>query len=113
MMNCRPVRLLPLLLLLCGLALTAIAGGPLTVHVLAVPPVAAAVNDPGAGPAAWVDDLSPIAAADWSYGRAAHLIERAGFGDTPEQIQRLASMTPQQAVDALVDYERFDTRNLK
>ena len=89
------------------------AGGPLTVDVLAVPPAAARASDAGAGPAAWVDDLSPIAASDWSYGRAAHLIERAGFGDTPERIQRLASMKPQEAVDALVDYEAFDTRNLK
>ena len=31
--------------------------------------------------------------------RAAHLIERAGFGATPEEIARLAAMTPQQAVD--------------
>jgi hypothetical protein len=112
-MNCRPVRLLPFLLLFCGLALTAIAGGPLTVRVLAVPPAAPGVADAGAGPASWVGDLSPIAATDWSYSRAAHLIERAGFGDTPEQIQRLASMKPQQVVDALVDYERLDTRNLK
>ena len=55
-----------------------------------------------------VDDLSPIAAADWSYDRAAHLIERAGFGATPEEIARLAAMTPQQAVDALVDYEAIE-----
>jgi uncharacterized protein (DUF1800 family) len=111
MMNCRPVRLLPLFLLFCGLALAAIAAGPLTVRVLALPP--APGSDAGAGPAAWVDDLSPIAPTDWSYSRAAHLIERAGFGGTPEQIQRLASMTPQQVVDALVDYEAVDARNFK
>ena len=35
------------------------------------------------GPPAWVDDLSPIAASDWNYERAAHLIERAGFGAAP------------------------------
>ena len=60
-------------------------------------------------PAAWTNDLSPIAPADWSYDRAAHLIERAGFGATPEEIARLAAMTPQQAVDALVDYESIDS----
>ena len=43
--------------------------------------------------------------ADWSDDRAAHLLERAGFGATPEEIARLAAMTPRQAVDALVDYE--------
>jgi uncharacterized protein (DUF1800 family) len=63
-----------------------------------------------AGPAGtasgdWTNDLSPIAAADWNYERAAHLLERAGFGGTPDEIERLAAMTPRQAVDALVDFE--------
>src|SRR6185503_18637789 len=58
-----------------------------------------------AAPAAWVNDLSPIAASDWSEQRAAHLIERAGFGATPDEIRRLASLSPQRAVDELVDYE--------
>jgi hypothetical protein len=56
-------------------------------------------------PVEWLNDLSPIAATDWNYDRAAHLLERAGFGGTPEEIGRLAAMTPQQAVDALVDFE--------
>jgi hypothetical protein len=60
-----------------------------------------------------VDDLSPIAPADWSYDRAAHLIERAGFGATPEETERLAALTPQQAVNELVDYESVDNRDLK
>jgi hypothetical protein len=54
----------------------------------------------------WVDDLSSISAAEWNVERAAHLLERAGFGGTPEDIARLAAMTPQQAVDSLVDYDR-------
>ena len=56
----------------------------------------------------WIDDLSPIASSDWNRQRAAHLLERAGFGGTPEDIDKLAAMTPQQAVDSLVDYERVD-----
>src|SRR5439155_14647397 len=56
------------------------------------------------GPVQWVDDLSPISASDWSFDRAAHLLERAGFGGTPEDIARLAAMSPQAAVAALVDY---------
>ena len=62
----------------------------------------------GAAPASSMhaDDLSPISAADWNADRAAHLLERAGFGGTPDDIARLAAMTPQQAVDVLVDYER-------
>ena len=58
-----------------------------------------------AGPAAWADDLSPIADSDWSYDFAAHLLERAGFGGTPEEVARLAAMTPAQAVAHLVDYK--------
>jgi len=64
-------------------------------------------------PHAWVDDLSPIGAADWNYDRAAHLIERAGFGGTPEDIAALAAMPPAQAVDRLVDYESSDNSALK
>jgi hypothetical protein len=67
---------------------------------------------PGAGPAAWANDLSPIAAADWNYARAAHLLERAGFGGTPDEIARLAAMTPRQAVDTLVDFDTLP-RDLK
>jgi len=67
----------------------------------------AAVTLTGA-PTDWAGDLSPISPADWTYERAAHLIERAGFGATPEEIERLARLTPQQAVDQLVDYTAID-----
>jgi len=66
----------------------------------------------GGGPSQWADDLSPIAAADWSFDRAAHLLERAGFGGAPEDIARLAAMTPQQAVAALVDYHTIANDHL-
>jgi hypothetical protein len=49
--------------------------------------------------------LSPISESDWSYDRAAHLIERAGFSADPAEIERLAALTPRQVVDELVDYE--------
>ncbi len=65
------------------------------------------------GPDSWVGDLSPISASDWNYERAAHLIERAGFGATPEEIARLAAMTPERAVSSLVDYDTIDARALK
>jgi hypothetical protein len=73
----------------------------------------AAAGPPGAGPAAWVNDLSPIAPADWSYDRAAHLLERGGFGGTPEDVARVAAMTPQRAVEWLVDYQRVDGSRLQ
>ena len=58
------------------------------------------------------ENLSPIGAADWTYDRAAHLLERAGFGGTPKDIERLAAMTPARAVDYLVDYERISDNYL-
>jgi hypothetical protein len=74
---------------------------------------AAHAADPaGAGPAQWADDLSAISAADWSYDRAAHLLERAGFSGTPEEIQRFAQMTPQQAVAYLVRFQDADNSRL-
>ncbi len=68
----------------------------------------AVVTAAGSGPAGWVNDLSPIAATDWDYDKAAHLIERAGFGATPAEIERLAAMTPEQAVDELVNFADID-----
>src|SRR5262249_53615583 len=64
------------------------------------------------GPVAWQDDLTPIAASDWNYDFAAHLLERAGFGGTPEEIQTLAKMTPAQAVARLVRFEGTDASHL-
>ena len=70
-------------------------------------------NVVGPGPAQWIDDLSPITSAEWSYERAAHLLERAAFGAVPEDIARLARMTPQAAVASLVAYQSVDNRHLK
>src|SRR5215468_6205297 len=81
----------------------------LAASVAACVAVAAAGQSPqSTNPAAWVDDLSAISPSDWNTARAAHLLERAGFGGTPEEIAHLASLTPQQAVDSLVDYQRID-----
>ena len=62
--------------------------------------------------AKWVDNLKPISKADWSYDLAAHLLERAGFGGTPEEIQALAEMPVADAVSHIVDYEGIDTSAL-
>jgi hypothetical protein len=79
-----------------------------TVFALAAPAAWA-----GAGPASWAGDLSPIGPADWNYERAAHLLERAGFGGTPAEIGALAQMTPEQAVRHLVDYRTVDNSHLR
>ena len=65
-----------------------------------------------AGHHAWQDDLTPIDAEEWSYDRAAHLIERAGFGATPGEIEALAAMTPDEVVRWLVNYESVPNGDL-
>jgi len=66
---------------------------------------AAVVAAQTAGPAKWQNDLTPIAPADWNYDFAAHLLERAGFGGTPQEIDALAKLTPAQAIARLVRFE--------
>ena len=53
----------------------------------------------------WVNDLQPLAKREWNYERAQHLLERAGFGATPQEIEQLAKLTPAQAVHRLVRYQ--------
>src|SRR6478609_7694014 len=60
------------------------------------------------GPASWQNDLTQIRSSDWNYDFAAHLLERAGFGGTPEEIETLAKLSPAQAVARMV---RFDGVN--
>jgi len=60
------------------------------------------------GPVQWQNDLSPITASDWNYDFAAHLLERAGFGGTPEEIQALSRLTPAQAVRQLVNFRSIE-----
>ncbi len=65
------------------------------------------------GPAAWKDDLSPISAADWNYDRAAHLLSHAGFGGTPDDVQKLTDAGLERAVRSLVHYESLPNPNLR
>ena len=52
-----------------------------------------------------VNDLTPISPSDWNYECTAHLLERAGFGGTPEEIQVLAKLSPTDAVRQLVYFQ--------
>jgi Protein of unknown function (DUF1800) len=56
----------------------------------------------------WVNDLTPLHPREWTRDCAAHLLERAGFGGTPEEIDTLTAMTLQQAVRHLVRFEGAD-----
>jgi uncharacterized protein (DUF1800 family) len=60
----------------------------------------------------WANDLSPISAQDWNAERAAHLLERAGFGATPEDIKRFAAMSPDEVMRAIVKFEGADNNHL-
>lgn len=63
-------------------------------------------------PASWQDDLTQLRPSEWNYDRAAHLLERAGFGGTPEEIGTLAAMTPGEAVRRLVRYQEVKNAEL-
>lgn len=78
--------------------------------LLAAPSVCAPASLPHSQ---WAGDLEPVGNADWNYERAAHLAERAGFGATPKQIQQLAALSPEEAVDQIVDYEQIDPSGLE
>ena len=49
--------------------------------------------------------LKPLAKDRWNYPAAAHLLARAGFGGPPAEIEKLAALSPEQAVSRLLDYE--------
>jgi len=59
-----------------------------------------------------VNDLTPISPSDWNYDFAAHLLERAGFGGTPEEIQLLAKLSPSDAVRRLVYFQNIQNNLL-
>lgn len=47
-------------------------------------------------------NLAPIRASQWNEERAAHLLRRAGFGGTPDEIRELAKLAPSQAVERMI-----------
>lgn len=49
--------------------------------------------------------FQPSAQNPWDRVKAAHLLNRAGFGGAPDQVNRLAGMRFEAAVDELLDYE--------
>ena len=51
--------------------------------------------------------LKPLATDKWNYAMAAHLLNRAGFGGNPSEIQRLADLGLDKAVSSLLDYENI------
>lgn len=50
---------------------------------------------------------NPVQAKRWSPQDAAHLLRRAGFGGTPEEVDRLTRLGRKKAVDSLLNYEEL------
>jgi uncharacterized protein (DUF1800 family) len=51
--------------------------------------------------------LSPLPSERWNSETAAHLLNRAGFGGTPDEVQKLTSLGLDKAVASLIDYEHI------
>jgi len=71
--------------------------------LMVVPAGAFAAGIPGAA-----GDLGAISDAAWNREHAAHLLERAGFGGTPAEIDELARMGPRAAVARLVHWQHVE-----
>lgn len=82
-------------------------------------PATAPPDDPGVAPARRPrgrpisSSLAPIRARDFGFEQARHLLWRAGFGGTPQQIQTLASWGPERAVDYLLNYDDIPAEDVK
>ncbi len=53
--------------------------------------------------------LKPLSSERWNFTTAAHLLNRAGFGGTPAEIEKLAAMKPADAVAYFVEYDSIPT----
>jgi uncharacterized protein (DUF1800 family) len=51
--------------------------------------------------------LTPLPESAWDYAKARHLLYRAGFGGTPEEVERLHAMGLHRAVEYLVRYQKI------
>lgn len=51
--------------------------------------------------------LKPLPSDRWNNETATHLLNRAGFGGTPDTIQKLTDMGHEQALSSLLDYENI------
>lgn len=53
----------------------------------------------------WAGDLSALQPAQWNRTRAAHLLERSGFGATADEVSALLELTPAAAVRRVVYFD--------
>jgi uncharacterized protein (DUF1800 family) len=50
--------------------------------------------------------LEPLPQSEWNRQTAAHLLQRAGFGATPQEIETWVQFSPLEAVNKMVDWEQ-------
>lgn len=62
--------------------------------------------------AAAMGGLKPLSPDDWDYANARHLLVRAGFGGTPQEVEKLRAMGLYKAVAQLVEYYRQPAANV-
>jgi hypothetical protein len=58
-----------------------------------------------------IGGLKPLPGREWNYAKARHLLWRAGFGGSPDEVARLHAMGLHGAVDYLVDYQKLPGPN--
>jgi len=68
--------------------------------------IAAAVHEIYPLRAAALGGLRPLPPDQWGYAKARHLLVRAGFGGTPQEVEKLCEMGLYKAVDYLVEFYR-------
>jgi uncharacterized protein (DUF1800 family) len=51
--------------------------------------------------------LTPLSDSAWDYAKARHLLYRAGFGGTPDEVERLHALGLHRAVEYLVHYQKI------
>ncbi len=51
--------------------------------------------------------LKPLSSGQWNFSTAAHLLNRAGFGGSPAEIQKLADLGLDRAIASLLDFENI------
>ena len=64
-------------------------------------------------PVDWADDLRPVTAADWTRERAAHLLERTGFGALPIEVSHSLALDPRAVVAALIRPQGTDDPSVR
>ena len=60
----------------------------------------------------WHGDINPIEETDWNISKAKHLLERAGFGGSPKEVELLFTLGVNKAVEHLVYYENISVSHM-